>query len=149
MIIMSKENVLQSVITFIVAGVSAYFQIIAVPLIVLIAVMLLDYVTGMVTAYIRAELSSRKGIIGILKKLGYVALVCVGIAIDYILYSALQQLGISNEITMLFGLIVTVWLIINELISILENLSKMDVPIPAFLTKIIKKLKTTVEDKTE
>ena len=50
---------------------------------------------------------------------------------------------------MLFGLIVTVWLIINELISILENLSKMDVPIPAFLTKIIKKLKTTVEDKTE
>ena len=146
---MSKETVLQSVITFIVAGVSAYFQIIAVPLIVLIAVMLLDYVTGMVAAYIRAELSSRKGIIGILKKSGYVALVCVGIAIDYILYSALQQLGISNEITMLFGLIVTVWLIINELISILENLSKMDVPIPNFLTKIIKKLKTTVEDKTE
>lgn len=146
---MSKENVLHSVITFIVAGVSAYFQIIAVPLIVLIAVMLLDYVTGMVAAYIRAELSSRKGIIGILKKLGYFALVCVGISVDYILYSALQQLGISNEITMLFGLIVTVWLIINELISILENLAKIDVPIPNFLTKIIKKLKTTVEDKTE
>lgn len=146
---MSKENVLHSVITFIVAGVSAYFQIIAVPLIVLIAVMLLDYVTGMVAAYIRAELSSRKGIIGILKKLGYFALVCVGISVDYILYSALQQLGISNEITMLFGLIVTVWLIINELISILENLSKMDVPIPKFLTSVIQKLKTTVEDKTE
>lgn len=146
---MSKENVLHSVITFIVAGVSAYFQIIAVPLIVLIAVMLLDYVTGMVAAYIRAELSSRKGIIGILKKLGYFALVCVGISVDYILYSALQQLGISNEITMLFGLIVTVWLIINELISILENLAKIDVPIPNFLTKIIKKLKTTVEDKTK
>ncbi len=146
---MSKENVLHSVITFIVAGVSAYFQIIAVPLIVLIAVMLLDYVTGMVAAYIRAELSSRKGIIGILKKLGYFALVCVGISVDYILYSALQQLGISNEITMLFGLIVTVWLIINELISILENLAKIDVPIPNFLTKIIKKLKTTIEDKTE
>ena len=72
---MSKENVLQSVITFIVAGVSAYFQIIAVPLIVLIAVMLLDYVTGMVAAYIRAELSSRKGIICILKK---VRLCCFG-----------------------------------------------------------------------
>ena len=52
-------------------------------------------------------------------------------------------------ITMLFGLIVTVWLIINELISILENLARIDVPIPAFLTKIIEKLKTTIEDKNE
>ena len=76
---MSKENVLHSVITFIVAGVSAYFQIIAVPLIVLTAVMLIDYITGIVVAYTKAELSSRKGIVGIIKKLGYFALVCVGI----------------------------------------------------------------------
>lgn len=146
---MSKENIFQSIITLIVAGVSAYFQIIAIPLIVLTAVMLIDYITGIVAAYTKAELSSRKGIVGIIKKLGYFALICVGISVDYILYSALHQLGIGNDITMLFGLIVTVWLIINELISILENLSKMDVPIPKFLTSVIQKLKTTVEDKTE
>ena len=149
MIDMSKENIFQSIITLIVAGVSAYFQIIAIPLIVLTAVMLIDYITGIVAAYTKAELSSRKGIVGIIKKLGYFALVCVGVSVDYILYSALHQLGIGNDITMLFGLIVTVWLIINELISILENLARIDVPIPNFLTKIIKKLKTTVEDKTE
>ena len=146
---MNKENIFHSVLTLIVAGVSAYFQIIAVPLIVLTVVMLIDYITGMMSAYIHAELSSRKGIVGILKKVSYFSLVCVGIAIDYILYSALSQIGIQSDITMFFGLTVTVWLIINELISILENLSKMDVPIPRFLTSVIQKLKTTVEDKTE
>ena len=146
---MNKENIFHSVLTLIVAGVSAYFQIIAVPLIVLTVVMLIDYITGMMSAYINAELSSRKGIVGILKKVSYFSLVCVGIAIDYILYSALSQIGIQSDVTMFFGLIVTVWLIINELISILENLSKMDVPIPKFLTSVIKKLKTSVEDKTE
>ena len=36
-----------------------------------------------------------------------------------------------------FGLIVAVWLIINELISILENLSELGTPIPPFLVKIV------------
>ena len=146
---MNKENTFQSIVTLIVAGVSAYFQIIAIPLIVLSVVMIIDYITGMLSAYVHAELSSRKGIIGILKKVSYFSLVCVGIAIDYILYSALSQMGIQSDITMFFGLTVTVWLIINELISILENLARLDVPIPKFLTSVIKKLKTTVEDKTK
>ena len=144
-----KENIFQSIVTLIVAGASAYFQIIAIPLIVLTIVMLIDYITGMLSAYVNAELSSRKGIVGILKKISYFSLVCVGIAIDYILYSALSQIGIQSDVTMFFGLTVTVWLIINELISILENLSKLDVPIPKFLTSVIKKLKTSVENKTE
>ena len=146
---MNKENVFQSILTLIVAGVSAYFQIIAIPLIVLTVVMLIDYITGMLSAYINAELSSRKEIVGILKKVSYFSLVCVGIAIDYILYSALSQIGIQSDVTMFFGLTVTVWLIINELISILENLSKMDVPIPKFLTAVIQRLKTTVENKSD
>jgi phage-related holin len=45
-------------------------------------------------------------------------------------------------------MLVTIWLIINEMISILENLSKIGVPIPEFLKKIIGRLKNTVE-KTE
>ncbi len=146
---MNKENIFQSILTLIVAGVSAYFQIIAIPLVVMTVVMFVDYITGILSAYIHAELSSRKGIVGILKKISYFSLVCVGMAIDYILYSALSQIGIQSEATMFFGLIVIVWLIINELISILENLSKMEVPIPKFLTSVISRLKTTVEDKTE
>lgn len=144
---MEKENVIHGVISLIIAGVSAYFQIIAIPLIVLTAVMLVDYITGMVAAYTKAELSSRKGLRGIFKKIGYFCLVAVGITTDYIICSALSSIGITSEVTMVFGLIVTIWLIINELISILENLTKLEVPIPDFLVKVISRLKNSVENK--
>ena len=36
--------------------------------------------------------------------------------------------------------------ILNECISILENISEIGVPLPAFLLKLIEKLKKTVED---
>lgn len=55
--------------------------------------------------------------------------------------------NITVNYNMWFGLLVAVWLIINEMISILENLSKLGVPIPEFLTKIIKRLKNSAERK--
>lgn len=144
---MAKEsNMIQGLIAVIIAGISAYFQIIAIPLIFLIAVMILDYITGMISAYNSKELSSRQGITGIFKKTGYLCLVAVGITVDYIINSALASLGIASNISMMFGLIVTIWLIINELISILENLTKLEVPIPDFLTKIVNRLKKRVEN---
>lgn len=144
-----KENIFTGLFAIIVAGISAYLQIIAIPMLILITVMIIDYVTGMVSAYINSQLSSRIGVIGILKKLGYLALVCVGVGVDYILYAGLSKIGIDSNVTMIFGLLVTVWLIINELLSILENLSRIGVPMPTFLTKIVSKLKITVESKVE
>ena len=143
---MSKENITQGIITLITASISAYFGIIVVPLIVLTLVMVIDYITGMAAAYVNAELSSRKGIRGIFKKLGYYSLVCVGVTLDYILCSGLAQIGVYGN-NIFFGLIVTVWLIINELISILENLSRLDVPIPKFLKSVVERLKNNVDDK--
>lgn len=146
---MSKENIFQCIITLIIAGVSAYFKIIAIPLLVLIVVMITDYATGMTSAYMHKEFSSKVGIIGAVKKVSYIALVCVGVCADYLIHTALSQLGVQLNIQLLFGLLVTVWLIINELISILENLSKIGVPMPSFLMKLVEKLKVTVENKVD
>ena len=146
---MSKENIFQCIITLIIAGVSAYFKIIAIPLLVLIVVMITDYATGMTSAYMHKEFSSKVGIIGAVKKVSYIALVCVGVCADYLIHTALTQLGVQLNIQLLFGLLVTVWLIINELISILENLSKIGVPMPSFLMKLVEKLKVTVENKVD
>ncbi len=111
-----------------VGALAAYFNVLAVPLVVLVAVML------------------RVGVIGIVKKVCYLALVAVGMVVDYLILSALVSIGISLQINYCFGMIITVWLIINELISILENLGEMGVPLPSFLTSMIKTLKGKVEE---
>lgn len=144
-----KENVVQAIITAIVAGVSVYFGVVAIPILVLIAVMIVDYITGLVGAYIDRQLNSRIGIVGIIKKISYLGLVAVGMVADYIIYSALSQIGVNIELGYCVGMVIVIWLIINELISILENLAEIGVPLPAFITKLIERLKNTVESKTE
>ena len=130
-----------------VAALLVYLDIMAVPVIVLCAVMVLDYVTGMVAAWKKKNLDSKKGVFGIVKKICYLALVCVGMGVDWLIYSGLKQVGVEWSYTIFFGVLVTVWLIINELISILENLKKIGVPLPNFLTTLIKRLKITTENK--
>lgn len=143
-----KENIIQATVSVALGALAAYFNVLLIPLVILIAVMLIDYGTGMAEAYINKTLNSRIGVKGILKKLGYVVLVCVGGVVDYLICTGLASAGIDYS-SYCFGLIVAVWLIINELISILENLSELGTPIPKFLVNIVRRLKNTVENKTD
>lgn len=143
------NKLLQAVFSAALAAFSVYFNVIAVPLTVLIIMMIIDYITGMAAAYIKAELSSKRGLQGIIKKISYMALVAAAMGLDYLIYHGLSQIGIYQDSTIFFGLLITFWLVINELISILENLVKLDVPVPKFLIKIIEKLKIAIEKKGE
>lgn len=139
-----KETVMKGTVAVLGASIVSYFGTLAAPLLVLLCVMIVDYVTGMVKAYMAAQLSSKIGLRGILKKLCYMAMVAVGAAIDYLLGNALVQVGIDMHIEMFCGMLVAIWLIINELISILENLAVIGVPGFPALTKLIERLKNTV-----
>lgn len=143
-----KENILQALFATVLGAVAAYLNVLLVPLIVLIVVMVIDYFTGMTQAYISHTLNSRIGVTGIIKKIGYIIAVTVGIVADYLISSALVNCGINVTVNCCIGMIVTVWFIINELISILENLSEIGTPLPKFLVSIVKRLKNTVESKT-
>lgn len=144
-----KMNFLQGIFTAVSAAIAAYLNILLVPLIVLIVVMIIDYLSGMAQAYVSHTLNSRIGVVGILKKVGYLATVAVAVIADYIISEALMLLGTDIKLSYYIGLVVTIWFIINELISILENLAEIGTPIPKFLTIIIKRLKVTVEKKTD
>lgn len=146
-VIEMKENIFKLTFAAIVGGLSAYLNIMAVPVIVLIAVMIIDYATGMFKAWINASLSSRIGLIGILKKVGYLLVVCTAGVIDWLISSGLDKIGIKIDVGFYIGVIVVIWFIINELISILENLAIIGVPLPKFLTSLIHKLKVAVEGK--
>lgn len=140
------KNFLQALFAGAIGALAAYFNILLIPIVVLVAVMLIDYITGMAGAAYTGEINSRVGVIGIVKKVCYLALVAVGIVVDYLITTALVQIGLSIQINYCFGMIVTIWLIINELISILENLGELNVPLPHFLVSIVKNLKGRVEE---
>lgn len=143
---MDEGKTLQTAFAAFFTMLTYYLGIMAVPIIVLFVAMIVDYVTGMVSAWHSSDLSSKKGIFGVIKKISYLGLVCVGMGVDWLIYSGLKSIGVSLGYTLLFGVLVAIWLIINELISILENLGQIGVPLPGFLLGVVKRLKHTTEN---
>lgn len=128
---------------------SAYMVQLFIPLIVLVIAMVVDYSTGMAKAWSAGELCSRTGIKGIIKKVGYLVIVLVAMGADYLLRYGMEQVGIHINVDFLIAAIVIAWLIINELISILENVAAIGAPVPKFLVTLIKKLKNVTESHAE
>ena len=127
------------------AAVWAYAQQLLIPLLILILVMMVDYISGVAAAWKKGELSSRVGIVGIVKKLSYLALVVVGCTMDYLITMLSGHLTGQEIAVKAIGLVVICWLIINELISILENVAKQGGPVPPFLLPLLTRLKQTTE----
>lgn len=144
-----QNKELQMFISAAFAGLLYYLGIVSIPIVMLVFAMIIDYITGMSAAWYNSELSSKKGIKGIVKKVSYLALVVVAMIIDWLISQGLQQINVDFHYSVFFAVLVAVWLIINELISTLENLSRMGVPIPNFLKKIINRLKSTVDESEE
>lgn len=144
-----KDNIIQATISVVLGALASYFNVLLIPVLVLVAVMVIDYATGMTSAWKSGELESKVGLLGILKKVSYLVLVAVGGVVDYLISAGLAAANVEISVTYCCGLIVTVWLIINELISILENLAELGTPIPKFLVNVVHRLKNTVESKTD
>lgn len=144
-----KENVFRGMIAAAAAGAAAYFRELVLPAAILLFVMAADYISGMIRAWVKDELCSKVGVMGIVKKVGYLLAVAVAIVADWVVQTAAGQLGVDFGGFFFFGLLVTIWFVLNECISILENISQIGVPLPSFLVTLAKKLKMTTEDKGE
>ena len=96
---------------------------------VLVAFIIIDYVTGVMVAMAEKKLSSRCGYKGILKKVGILICVCIAVLTDRMLGTEALRVAI---ILVFVG---------NEGISILENVAKLGVPIPQKLLDALLQLK--------
>lgn len=146
---MDKENGIKLALAGAMGLFGAYFQVLVVPLFILIAVMIADYITGMIKASTTNQLNSKKGLAGILKKLCYLFIVAGAMVVDYLIKSSLLSAGVILPESFTIALLVIFWLVINELISILENVAIIGVPMPAWLIKLVKKLRVVAENKGE
>ena len=98
--------------------------------IALLGFILADYITGLVLAYHRKELSSEQGFKGFLKKC--VVLLIVGIA------NLLDVYVIKMNMALRSGVIV--YYLANEGLSILENSAQLGLPIPEKLKETLAQL---------
>lgn len=122
--------------------------ILAIPVMLLITCNVIDYITGLIASKFRnQEIDSYKGIRGIAKKICMWLLVGVGVIVDQLLSYSADVAGITLPFTFLVACIAAVWLVCNEIISILENINDIGVTLPPFLQPIVKNLKKQVENK--
>lgn len=141
-----KAIILKSTLVTIAAYLSSKLGILSPIIVMLIIVLIIDYLTGMLSAFQSNVLNSKTGLWGIVKKLLYGVAVAVGMIVDWTIINVAEVVNINMRMTTFFGLLVAIWLIINELISILENLMKLDVPLPSFLIKVVSSFKMVVEN---
>lgn len=137
----------KAVITALITTLTCWLGALAVPVYILMGCNVIDYITGLLAAKHRTEqISSYKGIRGIAKKVCMWLLVVVGALVDVLLKYMAQSAGITIEINYIVAIFVALWLVANELISILENLIDIGVPMPPFLMPIVRRIKGQVED---
>lgn len=128
-------------------AINGWLGALAIPFYFLLLTNLLDYSTGIVAAVCRGErVSSARGFQGIAKKVCMWLLVLVGYIIDYMIIAMGQTLHINIGFECLFALAVIFWLLANELISILENIHDIGVPMPPFLMTVVKFIKEKTEE---
>lgn len=104
-------------------------------LITLLITMALDYITGVCKACYNKKINSKIGVKGIIKKVGYLAIVTLSVLVDKII-------GDSGAIRSL----VIYFFVANEGISILENWGQMGLPLPKKLIEALEQLKGENEE---
>ena len=144
---MKNENIVKGTVIAVFSFLNSIFGILTVPIVLMVVSNIIDYASGLMACKFRDEnISSYKSIRGIIKKVCMWLLVVVGAIVDVLLKYASETIGITLPFTFLVACIVAIWIICNEIISILENIKDMDVELPAFLEQLTENIKSQVEE---
>ena len=136
-------------VTAVISALMSWLGILAVPVFLLVGCNIIDYATGLCAAKYRGDggISSYRSIRGIIKKVCQWLLVLVGAWIDVLINYAVDCAGVDITIPFVVATIAAVWLVVNEIISILENMLDIGVTMPPFMMPVVKYIKQQVEAK--
>lgn len=146
---MKETTIFKAVTTSIMGILSSLFGVLAIPILLMVGCNVIDYITGLAAAkYRKQTVNSYKGLRGIIKKVCMWLLVVVGAIIDHLLLYASDTIGFNLPFTFLVAGVVAIWIICNEIISILENMIDIGVKIPGFMLPLVKNIKSQVDTVT-
>ncbi len=145
-----ETNQIKAIIIPIGSVLSSMLGVLYIPVLLMVACNIIDYITGLMAAPSRkCGISSYKGMRGICKKVSMWLLVVVGAITDQLLDYASEIFGIALPFSFLIACIVAIWIICNELISILENMIDIGISLPAFLMPLVKHIRNQIEEAAE
>jgi len=124
------KEIINSIISVICTGFIYLLGGVDVALTCLLVAIVLDYISGIMKAYVNKQLSSQIGFKGIVKKVGVLLVVMLAVLVD-------RVTGETGAIRTL----VIYYFVANEGLSIIENLGQAGVPIPESIRKALKALK--------
>lgn len=146
---MNNNNPIKVAVTAVTSLLSSILGVLYIPVLLMVSCNIIDYITGLMAAKYREQrIDSYKGLKGITKKVCMWLLVVVGAIIDQLLKYASATLGFRMPFTFLVACVVAIWIICNEIISILENITDIGVNIPGFLIPLVKNIKSQTENAT-
>lgn len=107
-----------------------------------------DFVTGLIKANIKGEVSSEVGKKGFFKKMALLICLFFGFFLDFVIPYMCATIGIKIPFETPFGLIICFYIVLNESISICENLYACNPGImPKWVVRMLKSAKQQIDDK--
>ena len=100
----------------------------------LLALEIIDYVTGVMSAIAKKELSSRKSFLGILRKFAILLIVALGHLLDMLFHTGDA-----------FRTAVCFFYIANEAMSIIENAAMIGLPVPQVIKNVLAQIKSKAD----
>lgn len=147
---METINKIKSIITTLFGLFASIFGSLALPILLLVSCNIIDYITAVMASPKRGQrIDSNLGIAGIKKKVSMWLLIVVAAIVDYLILYTGQTIGIQFPFRYLIACIVAIWLICNEILSILENIKDTGTKLPLFLEKIVVYIKSQIEETAE
>lgn len=146
---MNTNHVIGKTLTSLFAGLVASFWGIYGPVIICVLVAIcMDVISGLVAAMASGEkISSKVGWRGFWKKMALLLALAFGIFMDSFIPILLGTISLELPFTMPIGTIVGCYIVINEAISIIENINQAaPTALPKWIKKLLEGAGKTIDD---
>lgn len=143
------NNSVLKIVTSLISGLVASFWGIYGPVIICVLVAIcMDVISGLVAAMASGEkISSKVGWIGFWKKMALILALAFGIFMDSFIPILLGTISLELPFTMPIGTIVGCYIVINEAISIIENINQAaPTALPKWIKKLLEGAGKTIDD---
>ena len=146
---MNTNHIIGKISMSLFTGLIASFWGIYGPVIICVLVAIcMDVVSGLVASMASGEkISSKVGWIGFWKKMALILALAFGIFMDSFIPILLGTISLELPFTMPIGTIVGCYIVINEAISIIENINKAaPTALPKWIKKMLEGAGKTIDD---